>query len=483
MLQRIRCHPYLFLFLLSAYLYLIGNALIPVTDTAEANYALTAREMVLSGDWLSPQIYGRYWYDKPIFFYWELALSFAFFGFNDWAARFPSAVLGCVNVLFLFWFARRVYDERTAWTASIILALSLEFWLLSKAVITDAALFFFMSAAVAFFYLGYTENRRYYFLCWAAAGLAVLTKGPIGLLLPGFSCLLFLLWKRDLREMAHVHFFSGLLLFCLIGGSWYFFMTEVHGRDFLLNFLGVHNFLRATVPEHARQNVWYFYLLMFLAGFAPWSFAFPVSLFRRWKHRRTLPALPDISVFLLIWAFSVLLIFQIIATKYTTYTFPSLFAFALLAGRLWQGRLCTVAKIGAAAGAVYTALALIVAPMTAERFSGAAAGTTLTRMDTADAPILFYKDYRTSTVYYSGKPILRLTTEKAKEDMQPGGLSWNAKNVMPFYTEEEMAAAHGQRYFVILPEEKKEEFLRTHQGEAASVTDTGAYLILDWHQA
>lgn len=127
MLQRIRCHPYLFLFLLSAYLYLIGNALIPVTDTAEANYALTAREMVLSGDWLSPQIYGRYWYDKPIFFYWELALSFAVFGFNDWAARFPSAVLGCVNVLFLFWFARRAYDERTAWTASIILALSLEF--------------------------------------------------------------------------------------------------------------------------------------------------------------------------------------------------------------------------------------------------------------------------------------------------------------------------------------------------------------------
>ena len=100
-------------------LVLLGNGLLAITDPVESNYALTAKEMLASGDFTSPRIYGNYWYDKPIFFYWELALSFAVFGFNDWAARFPSAVLGCVNVLFLFWFARRVYDERTAWTASI----------------------------------------------------------------------------------------------------------------------------------------------------------------------------------------------------------------------------------------------------------------------------------------------------------------------------------------------------------------------------
>lgn len=140
-MQTVRRHPYAVLILLSAFLFLLGNSLVPVTDTAEANYALTSKEMVLSGDWLSPQIYGRYWYDKPIFYYWMLSASFSVFGFNEFAARFPSAVFGTLSVLFTFWFAQKVYDEKTAWGAALILSTSLEFFLLSKAVITDAALF------------------------------------------------------------------------------------------------------------------------------------------------------------------------------------------------------------------------------------------------------------------------------------------------------------------------------------------------------
>ena len=76
-----------------------------------------------------------------------------------------------------------------------------------------------LSAAIAFFYLGYSENRTYYFLCYVSAALAVLTKGPIGILLPGLACFLFLLYKKDLKEMMHVHLLSGLLLFTLIAGA------------------------------------------------------------------------------------------------------------------------------------------------------------------------------------------------------------------------------------------------------------------------
>ena len=87
----LRKHPYLTLLMFSLFLYLIGNELLPVTDTAESNYAVTAKEMVLSGDWISPQIYGHYWYDKPIFYYWELALSYTLFGFNEMASRLPPS--------------------------------------------------------------------------------------------------------------------------------------------------------------------------------------------------------------------------------------------------------------------------------------------------------------------------------------------------------------------------------------------------------
>lgn len=114
MYTTLRKHPYLTLLFVSLFLYLIGNQLLPVTDTAESNYALTAKEMVLSGDWISPQIYGHYWYDKPIFYYWELALSYTLFGFNEMASRLPAALLGSASVLFTYWFARHVYSEKIA---------------------------------------------------------------------------------------------------------------------------------------------------------------------------------------------------------------------------------------------------------------------------------------------------------------------------------------------------------------------------------
>ena len=102
-MKTLRNHPYLTLLFFTLFLYLAGNQLLAITDTAESNYALTAKEMVLSGDWISPRIYGRYWYDKPIFYYWELALSFALFGFNEMAARLPAAILGSASVLFTYW--------------------------------------------------------------------------------------------------------------------------------------------------------------------------------------------------------------------------------------------------------------------------------------------------------------------------------------------------------------------------------------------
>lgn len=478
MLQSLRKHPYLSLFLFSAYLYLIGNQLIAVTDTAESNYALTAREMVLSGDWLSPRIYGRYWYDKPIFYYWELAASFAVFGFNEFAARFPSAVMGCVNVLFTFWFARKLYGETTAWLAALILGTSLEFWLLSKAVITDATLFFFMNAAVAAFYLGYTGNRRFYWLCYAFSGLAVLTKGPIGLALPGLSCLLFLLWKKDLKEMLHVHLFSGLLLFLGIGGSWYFYMYAQHGSDFLINFFGVHNFLRATVAEHERQNVWYFYIAMFFAGFAPWSFAAPAVLFRRWKKRGFSPvSLSDPTRFLLVWAFSVVAVFQLIATKYTTYTFPSLFAFAILSAHLFVSSPGRVWKTVIASAAVYTGLALLVAPMATLSHSGKLAGLAVAEEAAPGTPVLFFGDYRTSAVFYSGRNIFRLASIQDIEHMKPEGISWNAKNVMPFFPIE--ALSQDDPYLVIIPQKKKQELLSALPGKWHEKESAGDYILLE----
>lgn len=431
-MKYIEKHPYVFLTICALILYLAANSFLAITDTAESNYALTAKEMVLSGDWLSPQIYGHYWYDKPVFYYWELALSFSLFGFTEFAARLPSAILGTAGVLFTYWFTARVYTRKLAFSAALILMTSVECWLLSKAVITDATLFLFMSACLAFFYLGYTENRRWYWAAYVMAALAVLTKGPIGIALPGLAALIFLAVRRDLREMLHVHFFSGMLLFFLVAGPWYWFMYDVHGFDFLLNFFGVHNFLRATVSEHGNKNVWYFYIIIFFAGFAPWSFTWPWAFWKYKKsHQAPFKRTDACAVLLIIYAAVTFIFFTLVATKYTTYTYPSLFSLAILSAIMLQHWHLPVAKVSLACGFLLTVLAFTAAPPIMLHQSGKEIGQTLARMDTDNTAICFYKDYKTSAVFYSGKTIYRAVDADELSRMQPGQLNWNAKNVMP----------------------------------------------------
>ena len=441
MIKFVRNHPFLFLSIFFFLLYLAGNQFLPITDTAESNYAETAREMVLAGDWISPQIYGNYWYDKPILYYWELCASYTVFGFTEFASRLPSAVFGTMNVLFIFWFSRRVYGEKIGWVSALIFGSSVETWLLSKAVITDATLIFFMSAAVAFFYLGYTENRKYYFLCYAAAAMAVLTKGPVGLVLPGLAALLFLLYRRDLSELCRVHLFSGLCLFLLIAGPWYGIMCLLHGSDFLLNFIGVHNILRATVAEHPAHNRWYFNLLCFLVGFAPWSFLLPYTLFRRWKQKELgFRSARKSTQLLVIYTAVVFVFFQLIATKYTTYTYPALFAVSILTALLFERISPRMEKAALGSLAVLTVVSFSLAPSIMLQRSGKEAGCALAAMDTADRTIAFTDRFRTSTVFYSGKTIYRAEPANRIDSLKPGGLSWNAKNVMPFISLEEVTS-------------------------------------------
>ena len=94
---------WLLLFAAAAALLFAGNGSLLITDSVESNYALTAKEMVLSGDWLSPQIYGHYWYDKPIFFYWLTALAYKMFGFTEFECNNATNRYGNKAMKFGYW--------------------------------------------------------------------------------------------------------------------------------------------------------------------------------------------------------------------------------------------------------------------------------------------------------------------------------------------------------------------------------------------
>lgn len=226
------------IFWLGAIVLLFGfNESLLITDSVEANYALTAKEMVASGDWLSPQIYGKYWFDKPVFFYWLTALAFKLFGFTEFAARFFPACFGLAGLGMLVWGAEKIFDNKTAFYSGIVLLTSVEFFLISKSIITDAILFFFFSGTLLFFYLGYSsEQKNYYYVMYGCAALATLTKGPVGFLLPGLIICLFLSIDKGLRYLKQMKLFSGTLLFLTIGAPWYLAMISMHGASFTETF-------------------------------------------------------------------------------------------------------------------------------------------------------------------------------------------------------------------------------------------------------
>ena len=421
-------------------LYFWGNGSLSVTAPVEVNYAQTAKEMLSAGDWLSPQIYGNYWYDKPIFFYWELLAAFSAFGVTDFAARFFPALFAAAGLLLTYGFARRLYDARTAFWSAIILGTGGLYAFLAKLILTDMSLFVFFGGTLAAFFLGYHERQqKFFYIAYACAGLGVLTKGPVGFLLPGLVILVFLLAARDLSALRRICLPTGLLVFVAVCAPWYIYMYLVHGADFINTFLGIHNVLRATVSEHAKWNVWYFYIGIYFIGMFPWSFALPLALYRAWRIR---PSIDTRALFLLVWAVVVPVFFQLMATKYPTYSFPAFLPTAILTARLLTHN-PRVLKAGAILGmGLYLAVVFIVTNYSERdgHFSGKRAAAILSETMRADDLLVCYGDYTATVPYYTGHTMYALATREEIAARAPKEMSWNSKNVMPFLPMDELPA-------------------------------------------
>ena len=419
-------------------LYFWGNGALSVTAPVEVNYAQTAKEMLAAGDWLSPQIYGNYWYDKPIFFYWELVAAFSIFGVTDFAARFFPALFAAAGLGLTYAFARRLYDERTAFWSAIILGTGVLYSVLAKLILTDMSLFVFFGATLAAFFIGYREReQKYFYIAYACAGLSVLTKGPIGLLLPGLVILIFLAAARDLSALRRICLPSGLLVFAAVCAPWYVYMYLAHGADFVNTFLGIHNVLRATVSEHAKWDVWYFYLGIYFLGMFPWSFALPLGLWRAWRVR---PVIDTRTLFLLVWAIVVPVFFQFMATKYPTYSFPAFLPTAILTARLLT-RNPRILKAGAILGfGLYLAVVFAVTNYSERdgHFSGKGAAAILAQTMREDDLLVCCGDYTATVPYYTGHTMYALATREEIAARAPKEMSWNSKNVMPFLPIDEL---------------------------------------------
>ncbi len=315
---------------ISLVLLVFPNGLYSAFDKDEPKYLEAAWEMVKSGDYITPYYNYELRFDKPILVYWLIAGGYQLFGVNEFGGRFFVSIFGVLTVLLLYWWLYRRKSEDFAFWSSLILLSSLDFIVMSSVAMPDIVLTFFISASLILFFEAYhTGSKKYYLTAFAASGFATLTKGPVGLVLPGLVAVIYLVIRRDLlKTLKRIPWVSGFGIYLAIVLPWYGAVLYKHGYQFFKDFIIFHNIHRFTskVPGHPTE--WWYYLANYPWMFLPWSFFFPFALFRAVKKK--LHVTDELLSFSVIWFFTVIAFFQIAHTKLAHYLLPSFPPFAII---------------------------------------------------------------------------------------------------------------------------------------------------------
>lgn len=329
----------LILLVLSGYMYFFQLDKIALTDPDETFYALTAKEMLAKGEWLTPVMYGKPQFEKPILFYWLIEISYKIFGINEFAARFPCALFGFLGLIGIYLLGRLLFNNRTGIFSAIILATSLEYIILSIGCVTDMVLFAFMLFGILFFFYAQIRKKDYFYILSSAAfALATLTKGPIGLLLPAFIIALYLAATKDFSLLRkRMILVVSLIVFAVIAKPWYIIMYKIHAQDFVNVFFGFHNVTRFLTPEHRTGSQIYYNIPIIFGGFFPWSVFLPFGIWHFAKKAFFAKNGPrNIYLFVLLWLAVIFIFFTVSSTKLPTYIFPCFISLALIVGKLWD---------------------------------------------------------------------------------------------------------------------------------------------------
>jgi 4-amino-4-deoxy-L-arabinose transferase-like glycosyltransferase len=269
------------------WLALLGSR--PLFNPDEGRYAEIPREMLSGGDWVIPHLNGVAYVEKPPLQYWATAISLRVFGQSEFAARLYTA-LCALGTLAVVWFTGRVlWGFAAAWQAAAVLAGSLLFIVLGQLLTLDMSLTLYTTVSLCAFLLAQTaagragyanagsevagrggEARRWMWVAWAAAALGVLTKGLVAAAIPAAVLVLYTLLARDFSPWRRLEWTRGLPLFLLIAVPWH--ALAAHRLPDFLEFFFVHEHLaRYLTPSADREEVWWFFIAVFLLGSVPWT--------------------------------------------------------------------------------------------------------------------------------------------------------------------------------------------------------------------
>jgi 4-amino-4-deoxy-L-arabinose transferase-like glycosyltransferase len=317
---------------------LYGLGLVGLVDYDESAYGEVARAMLASGDWLAPKLCGHPFFEKPPLLYWTAAAGMKLLGVGPAGVRVGTVLAGALAPLALFAFARRPLGTVAAFASALVLAASLEFAVLARLAVTDMLLVLWFVVCLGALHRAFEARDRgtgWFALACAAAALAVLTKGVIGLLFPVAAGMLELASRRRWRDALRLDWLALAFTVAVgVGFSWWLALglTQPGGFAFIRPLFFEHHVGRFGRPMQGHSGGVLYYVPVLLVGLFPWSPLLPVAV-----ARAGLRAGDERARFVRLFAvFSALTVvfFTVSATKLANYVAPALPGLALLIGAL-----------------------------------------------------------------------------------------------------------------------------------------------------
>ncbi|MCF8149536.1 MAG: glycosyltransferase family 39 protein [Burkholderiaceae bacterium] len=301
----------------------------------EGRYSEIPREMVASGDWLTPRLNGLKYFEKPALQYWATASAFTLFGEHHWTARLWPALTGFLGILVTALATIRLFGLQAGLIAGAVLAGSVLWNVIGHVNTLDMGVSFFLAAAVFALCLAQRDNadpaesRRWQDGAWVLLALAVLSKGLIGLVLPAATVVAYALWQRDLGFILRIRPLRGLLILLAITAPW-FIAVSLANPEFAHFFFIHEHFQRFLTKAHGRyQPMWYF-LPILLIGMLPWLGSLLPGLVAGMRRKTGLRFQPQ--RFLLVWTVLVFVFFSVSSSKLASYILPIFPTLAALIG-------------------------------------------------------------------------------------------------------------------------------------------------------
>jgi len=346
--QTIRRDLWILLLLLAVY-FMALMGLRPLSVPDEGRYPEVAREMLLTGDYITPRVNGMVFLDKPVLYYWLQAASFKVFGVNTWSIRLMPALFGIGGALLVFVTAYQLFNRRAAWWSVGALVCNPLYFLAAHYANMDLEIAIWVSAALFLLLLARkkpenSKARRHYFrMAWAAIACGVLTKGLIGLVFPAMIAGVWVVMGWRWRELRRWYFISGIFIVLLLCLPWYL-AVQHRNPQFFHYFFIYQQFERFSGGGFNNEFAFWFYAPVLLLGLFPWSLCLPLALYNQFRCAFGKAALAnsDTRQLLVIWPALIFIFFSIPASKIVGYILPVVPPLALLIGEYIDRKISAV---------------------------------------------------------------------------------------------------------------------------------------------